>query len=65
MKILILGASGMLGHMVSYYFKKKFSSDVILCSRTKTNIDSLDKILKNVSEYSIKTLSAYRKNTRR
>ena len=48
----------MLGHMVSYYFKKKFSSDVILCSRTKTNIDSLDKILKNVSEYSIKTLSA-------
>ena len=58
MKIIILGASGMLGHMVSYYFKKKFSSDVILCSRTKTNIDSLDKILKNVSEYSIKTLSA-------
>ena len=64
MKILILGASGMLGHMVSLYFKKKYSSDIILCSRSKTNINSLDKILKNVTEYSKDTLSELINNNR-
>ena len=58
MKIIILGTSGMLGHMVSLYFKKKYPSDIILCSRSKTDINSLDKILKSVSEYSKKNLSA-------
>lgn len=57
MKTLILGASGMLGHMVSYYFKKKYHSDVILCSRSKTDIVILDEILIKISEYSNKQLS--------
>ena len=52
MKTLILGASGMLGHMVSYYLKKKYNSDVIACSRTKTNIVSIDDILVKIPEYS-------------
>ena len=57
MKTLILGASGMLGHMVSFYFKKKYHSDVILCSRSKTNKVVLDKTLIKISEYSRKQLS--------
>ena len=57
MKILILGASGMLGHMVSYYFKKKYNFDVVLCSRSKTEINILDEILINIPEYSEKRLS--------
>ena len=57
MKTLILGASGMLGHMVSFYFKKKYHSDVILCSRSKTNKVTLDKTLIKISEYSKKQLS--------
>jgi len=57
MKILILGASGMLGHMVSYYFKKKYHSDIVLCSRSKTEINTLDEILINITEYSEKQLS--------
>ena len=57
MKILILGASGMLGHMVSYYFKKKYHSDIIPCSRSKTDIAMLDKTLIKISEYSEKQLS--------
>ena len=57
MKTLILGASGMLGHMVSFYFKKKYHSDVILCSRSKTNKVVLDKTLIKISEYSKKQLS--------
>ena len=57
MKTLILGASGMLGHMVSFYFKKKYHSDVILCSRSKTNKVILDKTLIKISEYSKKQLS--------
>jgi len=57
MKTLILGASGMLGHMASFYFKKKYHSDVILCSRSKTNKVILDKTLIKISEYSKKQLS--------
>ena len=57
MKTLILGASGMLGHMVSFYFKKKYHSDVILCSRSKTKKVILDKTLIKISEYSNKQLS--------
>ena len=57
MKTLILGASGMLGHMLSYYFKKKYHSDVILCSRSKTGIAIFDEILIKISEYSNKQLS--------
>ena len=47
----------MLGHMVSFYFKKKYHSDVILCSRSKTNKVTLDKTLIKISEYSKKQLS--------
>ena len=47
----------MLGHMVSFYFKKKYHSDVILCSRSKTNKVVLDKTLIKISEYSKKQLS--------
>ena len=57
MKILILGASGMLGHMVSYYFKKRYHSGIIPCSRSMTNIFILDKILSKIHEYSEKNLS--------
>ena len=57
MKTLILGASGMLGHMVSFYFKRKYHSDVILCSRSKTNKVVLDITLIKISEYSKKQLS--------
>ena len=55
MKKIILGASGMLGHMVFFYFKKK-QIDVIPCSRSKTNIDILDKSLVRISEYSEKQI---------
>ena len=47
----------MLGHMVSYYFKKKYRLDIIPCSRSKTDIVILDKILIKISEYSKKHLS--------
>ena len=57
MKTLILGASGMLGHMVSHHFRKKYHSNVILCSRSKTDIAILDEILIKISEYSKKQLS--------
>ena len=57
MKILILGASGMLGHMISYYFKKKYHSGIFPCSRSKTDIVILDKILIKINEYSKKQLS--------
>lgn len=57
MKKIILGSSGMLGHMVSLYFKKKYPTDTILCSRSKTGIRDLDMILNLVNEYSKKNLS--------
>ena len=46
----------MLGHMVSCYFKKKKQSNLILCSRSKTNIITLDENLIKISEYSKKQL---------
>ena len=52
MKIIVLGASGMLGHVIALYFKKKYPSKIILCSRSKINIKSLDKILLKIPEYS-------------
>ena len=55
MKKIILGSSGMLGHVVSLYFKEKYPLDTILCSRSKTNIRDLDKVLKQITEYSKKT----------
>jgi len=57
MKKIILGSSGMLGHIVSLYFKEKYPLDTILCSRSKTNIRDLDKVLKQITEYSKKNLS--------
>ena len=51
MKNIILGASGMLGHMVFYHLKKKHK-DVIPCSRSKTGLDWLDKYLVRIPEYS-------------
>jgi len=57
MKIVILGASGMLGHMVSYYFKKKHEN-VILCSRSKTGSDWLDESLTRIPDYSKKNILA-------
>ena len=56
MKKIILGASGMLGHMVFYYLKKN-QTNVIPCSRAKTNIDMLDGSLIRISEYSGKQIS--------
>ncbi|MDP6727267.1 MAG: sugar nucleotide-binding protein, partial [Candidatus Marinimicrobia bacterium] len=56
MKKIILGASGMLGHMVFCYFKKNHAN-VIPCSRTKTNLDLLDKSLIRIPEYSKKLVS--------
>ena len=53
MKKIILGSSGMLGHMVFYYFKKN-DADVISCSRSATNIDWLDGSLARVPAYSKK-----------
>ena len=50
MKILVLGASGMLGHMVSYYFKNK-NKNVIPCSRSKTNIKFIDEFLVKIPNY--------------
>lgn len=57
MKIIVLGASGMLGHVIALYFKKKYPSKIILCSRSKINIKSLDKILLKIPEYSKEKLS--------
>jgi dTDP-4-dehydrorhamnose reductase len=56
MKTIILGASGMLGHMLCYYFKKKRTA-IISCSRSTTNIDWLDGSLTRVPEYSKKYIS--------
>ena len=56
MKKIILGASGMLGHMVFYYLKKN-RVNVIPCSRSKTNIDMLDESLIRISGYSEGQLS--------
>ena len=54
----------MLGHMVSYYFKKKYHSDIFPCSRSKTDIVILDKILIKINEYSKKKLSILIKQKR-
>jgi len=51
MKKIILGASGMLGHMVFSHFRKK-QTDVIPCSRSKTGLDWLDKFLITIPDYS-------------
>lgn len=56
MKKIILGASGMLGHMVFYYFKKN-QADVFACSRSTTGIDCLDEFLIRIPEYSKKHIS--------
>ena len=48
MKIIVLGASGMLGHVIALYFKKKYPSKIILCSRSKININL---IVKKAKEY--------------
>tara|TARA_Y100001960_G_scaffold329971_1_gene422741 strand:- start:606 stop:1430 length:825 start_codon:yes stop_codon:yes gene_type:complete len=56
MKKIILGASGMLGHMVFFYFKKK-QKDVIAYSRSTTGIDFLDAFLIQIPEYSNKHIS--------
>jgi len=55
MKIIILGASGMLGHIVYYYFKEK-NKNVIPCSRSKTNINFIDKSLVQIPEYTKATI---------
>jgi len=57
MKKIVLGSSGMLGHMVSQYLKEKYPSNTILCSRSKTNIGNLDRVLQKISDYSKKNLS--------
>ncbi len=64
MKILILGASGMLGNIVSYYFKKKYFKETILFSRSRTNINALDKILVKIPDYSKTQLSSLIKQHR-
>ena len=46
----------MLGHVVSYYFIKKYNDNVILCSRTKTNIATLNKNFVKIKNYSNKEL---------
>ena len=51
MKKIILGASGILGHMVFYYLKKN-QADVIPCSRSTTGIGWLDGFLIRIPEYS-------------
>jgi len=56
MKKIILGASGMLGHMIFYYFKKN-QNDVIAYSRSNTGIDFLDTSLIKIPEYSKKYIS--------
>ena len=56
MKVIILGASGMLGHMVLYYFKKK-RKNVISYSRSPTNIEWLDESLTRIPEYSKQYIS--------
>ena len=64
MKKIILGASGMLGHMVFYYFKKKYNQDVVPCSRSLSNSATLDKILIKIPEYSKTDLSNLIENNR-
>ena len=56
MKIIIIGSSGMLGHVVSYYFIKKYNENIILCSRSKTNISTLHKNFVKIKDYSKKEL---------
>ena len=56
MKLIILGASGMLGHMVLYYFKKK-RKNVISYSRSPTNIEWFDESLTRIPEYSKQYIS--------
>jgi len=56
MKIIIIGSSGMLGHVVSYYFIKKYNDNIILCSRSKTDIALFHKNFVEIKDYSKKEL---------
>ena len=47
----------MLGHMTAYYFIKKYNSEIVLCSRTKTDIAAIDSKLIKISEYSKEKLT--------
>ena len=42
MKILVLGAGGMLGHMVGCFLKEKYGSRVVLAARRQTGYPFLD-----------------------
>tara|TARA_Y100000294_G_C8538915_1_gene330303 strand:- start:406 stop:1230 length:825 start_codon:yes stop_codon:yes gene_type:complete len=56
MKKIILGASGMLGHMVFHYLKTD-QSDIIPCSRSTASMGGLGGSLTRIPEYSEKQLS--------
>ena len=45
MNIVVLGATGMLGHVAAFYFKEKYGRKIILCARKKTGIPFLDQKL--------------------
>jgi dTDP-4-dehydrorhamnose reductase len=42
MKIVICGAGGMLGHVVSLWFRERYGSDVVLVARRLTGISTID-----------------------
>lgn len=48
MRIVVLGAAGMFGHMVSIYFKEKYGARVILSARRKTGIPLIDGDFKEI-----------------
>ena len=56
MKRIILGASGMLGHMVCFHLKRKLP-EIISCSRSTTNKDWLNRSLTIIPEYSKEHIS--------
>jgi len=45
MNIVVLGTTGMLGHVAAFYFKERYGRKVILCARKKTGVPFLDQKL--------------------
>jgi dTDP-4-dehydrorhamnose reductase len=58
MKIVVLGATGMLGHLAAGFLKEKYRSGVVLCARRKTAAAWINESLYELDLGDIQALSA-------